>query len=203
MKKKHLPTIIITILTTLTLIVLVVRVSLVTLKKPEFASANEKRIENSSAVSIDASEENQKDILMPLDWKIETLSGEEILISDQFQGKVLFVNIWATWCGPCVIEMPSIEKLYEQFQDRVGFICISDESRQRISRFAEVREIDMPLYRINGHLPKAFESPAIPTTFIISAKGVLAYKYTGAADWSDPSVVDFLNELIKDSTTEN
>ena len=182
------------------MVTLIITLSLLNLKKPEFVSANEKAEEVDSGSNY--SEAEEKGMLMPLDWELKSLAGEKILISEQFKDKVLFVNIWATWCGPCVLEMPSIEKLYEQFRDRIVFICVSEEPLKKIKRFAKKKEIDMPLYALSGSLPEEFESPGIPTTFIISKEGRLAFKYAGAADWSDPEVVNFLNQLLDESKEE-
>lgn len=134
--------------------------------------------------------------IMPLDWSVSTLSGEELVLSNRFPNQVLFINIWATWCAPCIREMPSIEKLYLQFKDRVAFVCVSQENQKVVARFAKKRNYDMPLYYKNENLPADFRTHGIPTTFIIATNGELAYRHLGAADWNNESVIAFLNKLL-------
>ncbi|MCP4368707.1 MAG: TlpA family protein disulfide reductase, partial [Deltaproteobacteria bacterium] len=59
-----------------------------------------------------------------LDWEIQEIGGRKVNLATEFKDRVLFINFWATWCPPCVAEMPSIEKLHKKFKNRISFICI-------------------------------------------------------------------------------
>jgi thiol-disulfide isomerase/thioredoxin len=112
------------------------------------------------------------------------------------KGKVVFLNVWATWCGPCREEMPSIERLYGKVKDgHVAFVVVSDEPLKVIVPFARKSGWTFPVYRAEGALPRAFWSRGIPATFILAPDGRMAFKQTGSALWDDDSVVSFLNGL--------
>ena len=91
-----------------------------------------------------------------LSWRLERLHGEKTSLAD-FDETVLFINNWATWCAPCVAEMPTIEKLAERFQDRsVAFIVVSDESSETVSPFVQEHRWQIP------GLPHRGPSPLVP-----------------------------------------
>lgn len=58
------------------------------------------------------------------DWQLETIDGQKVNLND-FRGKTIFLNLWATWCPPCLAEMPSIQKLYDQYKDNVAFVMVT------------------------------------------------------------------------------
>ena len=131
-----------------------------------------------------------------LDWNIQTLDGNEINLENEFGDTILFLNLWATWCGPCVSEMPSIEKLYQRFKGRVAFACISNEEIETIRKFKDEKGYTFPIYHIAGKAPPGFQSGAIPATFILSREGQIELKHIGGADWSHETVVSFLETLV-------
>lgn len=113
-----------------------------------------------------------------------------------FKGKVIFMNMWATWCPPCIAEMPSIDKLHEETGDEVAFVMVSlDQDFQKAKEFDERKGYDLPIYAPGGNLPPMYQSSAIPTTFVIDAKGNLVLTHKGMADYSDPEFKEFLNSL--------
>jgi thiol-disulfide isomerase/thioredoxin len=108
----------------------------------------------------------------------------------------VFLNVWATWCGPCVAEMPSIQRLWEITRDDgVAFVIASDEEPAKISEFLKKRGLTLPVYRMNGKPPPAFHTAGIPATFILGADGRIALRHTGAAQWDHPDTVKFLRGL--------
>lgn len=129
-------------------------------------------------------------------WTLKTLDGQEVKL-EQFRGKVIFLNLWATWCGPCVMEMPSLQKLYDKMKDDVVFVLASDESVETVKHFMSQKGFDMPVYVYTDSSPSAYDTFGIPTTFIISADGQIIYKHIGSADWGTQASVDFLRELSK------
>ena len=132
------------------------------------------------------------------DWKLLDLNGEETSFS-AFRGKVLFVNRWATWCRPCVAEMPGIERLYERFSpEQVEFLAVSDEPPEVVRRFAGEQGWELPLYTSTEEAPSMFRSRGIPATFILDRQGRIAFQHVGSARWDDESSVRFLNRLLSE-----
>lgn len=106
-------------------------------------------------------------------WKVSSLDGRELDLAG-FRGKVIFLNVWATWCPPCVNEMPSIERLYEQVKDEgIVFICASAEDRETVRRFVSEHGYKLPIYTFAGEPPEVFRAEAVPTTFIIAPDGTI------------------------------
>ena len=125
----------------------------------------------------------------------ETLGGGPIDFA-QFSGTVLILNFWATWCAPCVAEMPSLIRLLEATSDLdVTLACITREPDETVRKFVQKRGLDVPIYLLEGEPPECFTSRAIPATFILDKKGMIAMRHFGAAAWDDPSVVNFVRGL--------
>lgn len=130
-------------------------------------------------------------------FTMETSKGEELILSE-FEGSVTFVNVWASWCPPCIAEMPTIETLYRDLQDRenIRFILLSmDEERDRAVNFIEGKDFSLPYQFPESPLPVAMRSGVLPTTYVISKEGQIVYKKQGVADYSSPVFRDWLIEL--------
>lgn len=136
------------------------------------------------------------------DWSLLDLDDRPVPFS-RFQGKAVFMNVWATWCGPCVQEMPSIARLAEDPRLRgknIEFVCVStDDSSVQVRRFLAGRNWTMTFLRAEM-LPTVFQSEGIPTTFLIGADGRIAACEVGAVDWHEPRVVSFLEKLAAPPT---
>jgi thiol-disulfide isomerase/thioredoxin len=114
----------------------------------------------------------------------------------EFSGKVLILNFWATWCAPCVAEMPSLSRLHEATSDLgVSLACVSREPLETVRDFVSKRGIQVPFFALDGEVPKCFEARAIPATFILDKKGIIAFRHFGAAAWDHESVVEFVRSL--------
>jgi thiol-disulfide isomerase/thioredoxin len=127
----------------------------------------------------------------------ETATGEIIRLPEH-RGNVIFINLWATWCGPCIAEMNSLERLYNLYKDKVTFVFLSLEDPGVIKSFASRREMTIPLSWPVAYLPEMFHSNSYPTTFIINKKGSIVVKETGASDWDSENVHELLDELIEE-----
>jgi len=131
-----------------------------------------------------------------LDWKIQNVDGREFSLSDQYDNQIIFLNFWATWCLPCVAEMPSIEKLYHRFKGRILFVCISNEEIKTIKKFGKRKGYTIPMYHMEGEPPEEFKTHEIPVTFIVSRERKIVLKHVGGADWAHESVINFLDGLL-------
>jgi thiol-disulfide isomerase/thioredoxin len=131
------------------------------------------------------------------DWTLLDLNDRTTSFA-RFKGKAVFLNIWATWCGPCVQEMPSIARLAEDPQLRgkgIEFVCVStDESTEAVRRFLEGRGWTMSFLRAEK-FPSVFLTEVIPATFIIAPDGRIVAREFGSARWDTPDVVALLTKL--------
>jgi peroxiredoxin len=118
-----------------------------------------------------------------------------------FKGKVVFLNFWATWCGPCKEEMPSMEALYNQFKEKdFVFLAISVdyEGVKPVKEYIEKQRYTFPvLIDPKCETLDLFEVKGIPTTFLIDKKGIMIGRAIGPKDWKRPEVISILNLLIE------
>jgi thiol-disulfide isomerase/thioredoxin len=134
------------------------------------------------------------------DWPLKARDGRDAALAD-FRGKAIFLNIWATWCPPCVAELPAIERLAAnpKLKD-VAFLAVSTEDLATIQGFARSRDLKVPVYAADPEgVPPIFVTDAIPATFLIAPDGRIATAQLGAAEWDDPAVVDYLARLTSES----
>jgi thiol-disulfide isomerase/thioredoxin len=131
------------------------------------------------------------------DWSLLDLKDQPVRFS-RFQGKPLFLNIWATWCGPCVEEMPSIARLADHPKLKgkgFEFVCVStDNSSEDVRRFLAGKGWSMTFLRAEK-LPGVFLTDGIPATFIIAADGRIAAAQIGSTEWDGSDVVNFLEKI--------
>jgi len=130
-------------------------------------------------------------------WRLRTLDGSPTTL-EAFQGRVLFINMWATWCGPCVQELASIQALVESMKDSgVVFLLVSPEDPEPVLRFLRVHGYDLPVYLEVQEMPPAFGLRALPTTFVVDRQGRIVLRHRGAADWDQDAVRTFLLALAQ------
>lgn len=146
-----------------------------------------------SALNEEVAEERESNFKFAfVDAKGQSLSLE------QLKGKVVFLNIWATWCGPCIAEMPSIQTLYDKFKDKedVAFVILEAESnKDKASKFMTNKKLDLPVYFPSDRIPSDFFRGSLPTTVIFDKKGNIAHVTEGMADYSGQDIVDFINQV--------
>ena len=132
------------------------------------------------------------------DMSVQDVDGNRLDFAD-FSGQVLILNFWATWCGPCVAEMPSLSRLREATSDvEVALACVTREPVEKVREFLDKRDADMPdvpFYVLDGDVPECFTSRGIPATFVLDKRGTIVLRHFGAAAWDDESVVGFIRGL--------
>ena len=130
-------------------------------------------------------------------WVFISMDNKEVPFQS-FKGKVLFLNLWATWCGPCIEEMPEIAQLQAMLNpDEYAVVLVSDEQERLVQAFNN--EHQLPLYVSRGSIPVIFKGKGLPSTFIIDKAGLIRYKHAGPSEWSHPSVVNFLSSLSREN----
>lgn len=134
------------------------------------------------------------------DFKLEALDGHTVSL-ESLKGKVVFLNVWATWCGPCREEMPSMETLYSDFKNKKDFMMLA------VSQDTKGRAVVAPYVEKNGYhftilldpqntISESYNLSGVPETFIIDRKGRIVAHHMGAFDWSRPDVKDGLEQLL-------
>lgn len=125
------------------------------------------------------------------------LSNAEGRQSAMEEDKLVFLNVWATWCGPCNMEMPGIQKLYDKYKDneKVAFYIVSDEDFSVVSPFVERKGYNLPFYQYAGPYPALLDGNAIPRTYIIHKGKVLAQE-VGASQWDRPEIIELIDKHI-------
>jgi thiol-disulfide isomerase/thioredoxin len=136
--------------------------------------------------------------MAPLEIKLKTASGESFTRED-FTGKVTLVNFWASWCGPCVEEIPALNRLREHMKDR-PFELISinyAEKPQQIREFLNMVKVDFPvLLDEDGSYSAKWNVLVYPATFVIAADGNIAYGVNGAIEWDSEEITGQLEALM-------
>lgn len=119
------------------------------------------------------------------------------------KGKVVFINFWATWCPPCRAEMPSIEKLYNKFQnnDQIVFLIVEIENDvEGTKKFLSEQKLSLPISYPNSEIPSAWLGGSIPTTVILDKTGKIAARKEGMYDYSTKEVEEFIVNLINNAS---
>jgi len=132
-------------------------------------------------------------------WTLQDINGNKVNLNIS-KGKVIFINLWATWCPPCVGEMPEIQKLYDHFKDNdnINFYLITNDKLNKIKTFVAKRGYSFPTYHALSETPIPFRVRSIPTTFVISKSGKIVLKETGAANWGGSNMIKIVEQLISE-----
>ena len=128
--------------------------------------------------------------------KLTDLEGKEVDLT-KFEGKIIFVNFWATWCRPCIQEMPSIAALQTQLAGKnIEFFFASDEEVDKIQKFMESRKMTLNFVRVEN--PESLGMQALPTTFIFDGEGNMVHSEVGFRKWDEPATVEMVMKLINE-----
>jgi peroxiredoxin len=134
------------------------------------------------------------------DFAFPNLDGKMISLSAH-RGKVVLVNIWATWCPPCVDEMPSMEKLYQGFKGNhfeILAVSIDTLGIKAVAPFMKKYKLTFPaLIDPEGEIKTLYKATGVPESFIIDKEGILIKKIIGARNWASPEVFRFFRDLIQ------
>lgn len=122
--------------------------------------------------------------------------GQQLRLSS-LRGKVVFINFWATWCPPCIAEMPSIDALRKKIIEKeVVFLMIDVDGKQAESTaFMKGKGFDLPVYTTAGNISVDYFEGSMPTTVILDSLGNMVFKHVGAANYASPKMMDFINKL--------
>lgn len=126
--------------------------------------------------------------------KLTDLDGKAVDLT-KFEGKTIFVNFWATWCKPCIQEMPSIAALQTQLAGKnIEFFFASDEEVDKIQKFIDSRKMALNFVRVEN--PESLGIQALPTTYIFNGEGNMVFSEVGFRKWDEPATVEMVLKLI-------
>jgi peroxiredoxin len=135
---------------------------------------------------------------VPLDIGLQDVNGMTVKLSD-FKGKIMFLNFWATWCPPCRIEMPSMEKLHNKFKNE-DFVMLAIDLQEPASVvkkfFKEYKLTFMALLDPDGEASGLFGVRSIPTTFILDKEGRIIGGAVGSREWDSKESFALFEYLI-------
>jgi thiol-disulfide isomerase/thioredoxin len=131
---------------------------------------------------------------------VQNIAGKVIDLQQQ-KGKVVFINFWATWCGPCLSELPSVNHLYEKVKADTNIVFLSvdvDNTLGKSAQFLREKGYLFPVYggKLDG-LPKQVYSGSIPTTLVVDKKGFIVYNHVDMANYNDDKFVQYILGLSK------
>jgi len=133
-------------------------------------------------------------------FTLPDLDDKMVSLAD-YKGRVVLINIWATWCPPCVKEMPSMEKLYRELKDE-GFeilaVSIDVSGAKAVLPFMKKHKLSFPaLIDTKGAINNLYQTTGVPESFIIDKDGIIVEKIIGPRDWATPSAIRHFRSLIQ------
>ena len=138
------------------------------------------------------------------DFMFPGLDGKMVSLSD-YRGHVVLVNVWATWCPPCVDEMPSMERLYKELKgENFEILAVSIDAlgTKAVAPFMKKYNLSFPaLMDSDATIKTLYQTTGVPESFIVNQEGFLVQKIIGPRDWATPAVVGFFRDLLQASPT--
>ena len=140
------------------------------------------------------------------DFTYLDLAGKEVSLSDFYEKKVVFINIWATWCPSCKEELPTVQKMYEKFKGddfEVLAVSIDATGKKAVLSFMKEYGLTFPaLLDTTGSIQPLYGTTGVPESFIIDKKGFVVYVEIGPGDWTDSKRQALIRGLIEESDVE-
>jgi len=147
------------------------------------------------------SEKSEPVPLQPVDWswKVVDVHGNVYSLED-FRGKVIFINFWATWCAPCLAELPAMQDLYEHFKQDTGivFMFVTDQELNIAYEFLQKKGFHLPVYRMFSSPTGQLAHNTIPSTYLIDRQGRIIAEAHRSKRWNSPRTVKMIRRLIKE-----
>jgi cytochrome c biogenesis protein CcmG/thiol:disulfide interchange protein DsbE len=125
------------------------------------------------------------------DFRVMDLAtGDTVSLRDRYKGAVTLVNVWATWCVPCRVEMPSMQKLYEEFAPRgfrIAAVSIDEGDPTDVRNFAQELQLTFDVLQDRAsRVPQVYQTTGVPESFLLNRDGIIVKRVIGANDWASP-----------------
>jgi thiol-disulfide isomerase/thioredoxin len=149
--------------------------------------------------SFSPSIESENDLkkLENYNWQLINQDGKSVNLNAS-KGRVTLINFWASWCGPCVAEMPSLQKAYNQHKDKVDFYFVARDEAKLVEAFLKKEKYNVPVYYEKQNPPNLLKGKQLPTTYLIDKNGNVWVEKTGAADWNSDKINDLIIKLTRE-----
>jgi thiol-disulfide isomerase/thioredoxin len=132
------------------------------------------------------------------------LAGNTVSLSE-FTGKIVLVNLWATWCEPCLREMPSLERVQSRLGDKLAVVAISEDRGGSKTVEPFIDKIGLKSVKVyldpKSAIERAFKVQGLPTSFLIDREGRVLGRVEGAAEWDAPRLLEVLKSFLGDDET--
>ncbi len=130
---------------------------------------------------------------------VDLASGDSTSL-DRFEGEVVLLNIWATWCGPCEAEMPSMQRLYERAgHDGLKIVAVSVDGgdEEAVREWIAERGLTFEIWHDpTGRVERLYQTTGLPESFVIDREGTIVKKVIGATEWDHPTQLDLVRKLL-------
>ncbi|WP_339756187.1 TlpA disulfide reductase family protein [uncultured Winogradskyella sp.] len=130
-------------------------------------------------------------------WKLKS-DVNTTLNFKETEGKVVLINFWATWCPPCIAEMPSLQALYNDYNDKVVFLFVTSDNFKTVEQFKTKKGFDFLVFNPLNEIPDELKTGSIPRTFVINKQGEIVVDESGAIDWNSETVRNQLDNLLSE-----
>lgn len=130
-----------------------------------------------------------------------TNSRGEIIDGNALKGKIVFLNFWATWCPPCIAEMPSVNKFYKDYKsnpDIVFLIVDADNNFAKSEKFMADKGFELPVQIAQTNIPREWYEGSLPTTVLLDKKGNIVYHHAGVANYNSTKFKNFIDGLLNE-----
>lgn len=138
------------------------------------------------------------------DYKaVDLATGDSVALRSHYHGRVTLVNIWATWCEPCKVEMPSMQRLYDSLSPRgfrIAAVSIDQEGPGVVREFARQLKLTFDVLQDRSmNIQQAYQTTGVPESFLLDTAGVIMKRVIGAHDWASPVNLALIRRLLGDS----
>ena len=146
-------------------------------------------------ISPSVIKENKRELVDNYNWQLQEIDGNSVNFNTS-KNKVVLINFWATWCPPCIAEMPSLHKLYDDYENTVDFYFVSNEEIDVLNEFLGKNNYSFKVHVPKTKYPDTFDVSSIPRTFLIDKNGNIVIDKTGAANWNSEKVRSQIDVLL-------
>ena len=151
---------------------------------------------NPSSIEVE-----EREVVNEFNWKLIDETGRTFNFQEM-EGEIVLINFWATWCPPCIAEMPSLQKLHDDYGKKITFMFVANDDPEKVRSFMEENNYDLPVYYAASDVPSKLYSRSIPATFLLDDQGKIVMKEIGSSNWNSQNVRRQIDELIAFSLAE-